>query len=448
MSRKGKSGAKNGGEGSPESMLLLTTTGPFNPRAAGDPLELLDMCVAALHDKRGATRELALEALVGALEALAPVDELDSRCLTLFALCGVSVKRGVAAAVGPASASAAAVAAAAREARLAYRAVGLLALTLRAGPAGILAESFPIFSRTLELHTLHDPATVVAALDCLAAVTFAGSQDTEEAERSLRAIWAVLFPPSSRSPSKLTAGAPRKPTSPVVVAAAVSAWTFLITTLTITDARRKADRDAWNATVASLAGFLDADDRAVRMAAGEALAVCVELNHTQYTPRRDMAAVAARVSDLAIEAGGKFVDKKLFLEQKHLFRKIAAFLDHGEQPSETVKLQEPATGRRRALRVATWVKLAQLGFLKRFLAGGFLNHLLGNKLLAETFGDADEDGRKKLSIARRAQESKAKQKAIKVKRDMAWEAKNISFLPQGAAPPERRTEQLLQLGWH
>ena len=50
------------------------------------------------------------------------------------------------------------------------------------------------------------------------------------------------------------------------------------------------------------------------MAAGEALAVCVELNLTQDTPRKDMEAVRAWVSDLAIEAAGKGADKTLFLE--------------------------------------------------------------------------------------------------------------------------------------
>ncbi|KAL6628915.1 hypothetical protein ACP70R_028680 [Stipagrostis hirtigluma subsp. patula] len=443
MGHKSKNGAKQGGgEAAPEPEILLTTTAPFNPKDAGDPLELLDMCVAALHDKRGATREAAMAALVGALEAVAPVEELDSRCLAIFALCGVSIKKGTALAHAP-SASAAA-ASAAREARLACRAVGLLALTLRAGSSGILAESFPAFARTLQFHALHDTATVLAALHSLAAVTFAGSLGAEEADRSLKAIWEVVWPPSSRSPSKLTVGA-RKTTSPVVVAAAVSAWTFLLTTVNVTDARRKAERDAWNAAVASLAGLLEAGDRAVRMAAGTALALCVELNLTQYTPRKDMEAVAARVADLAIEAGGKGVDKTLFLEQKGLFKQIAAFLNHGERPCKSVRLQ--ASSGRLALRVSTWVKLVQLEFLRSFLGGGFLNHVQGNKLFAEAFAmGADE--RKTLSIAAKKQDSKANQKKLKVKRDMAWEMKNVFFLPQRAAPQERWTEQLLQLGWH
>jgi hypothetical protein len=121
--------------------------------------------------------------------------------------------------------------------------------------------------------------------------------------------------------------------SPQVVAAAVSTWMFLVTTAAVTDAQRKADHAAWAATVASLAGvLLEADDRAVRMAAGEAVAVCVELNLTQYTPRRDMEAVRARVSDLAVEAAGKGADKTLFLEQKDLFRQISAYMERGERP--------------------------------------------------------------------------------------------------------------------
>ena len=153
------------------------------------------MCVAALHDKStsAATREAALASLVGALEGgVVPLDEAtDGRPLVIFAVCSVSIKKG-----------SAAPAAFAKEARLAYRAVGLLALTLHGGGATeILAESFPMLARTLQQPSSMDPTTVAYVLDCLAAVTFAGALGTEDAERSLKAIWGVVSPnPSSRSP--------------------------------------------------------------------------------------------------------------------------------------------------------------------------------------------------------------------------------------------------------
>ncbi|KAG2649537.1 hypothetical protein PVAP13_1NG116119 [Panicum virgatum] len=397
----------------------------FNPKDATDPFELLDMCVAALHDKHAstATREAALASLAGALEGAVPLDEAaDGRPLVIFALCGAAIKRGTAA---PALA---------REARLAYRAVGLLALTLRnGGSTEILAESFPVLARALQqAPSSADAATVAAALDCLAAVTFAGALGPEEAERSLKAIMGVVCP-NPKSPTAISGRV-----SPQVVAATVSTWTFLVTTAAVTDAQRKADRAAWAATVGALAGVL-------LEAAGEALAVCVELNLTQYTPRKDMEAVRARVSDLAIEAAGKGADKTLFLEQKDLFRQISAYMERGERPRPLVLRTSP--DRRESIRASTWAKMAQLNFLRRFLAGGFLAHVKGNRLFKETF-DVGADDKATLSIARRKVVLKAMDKGMKMNRELSWAVKNVYCLPQGGPPESNKPDQLLKLGWH
>ncbi|XP_034584627.1 uncharacterized protein [Setaria viridis] len=402
----------------------------FNPKDVTDPFELLDMCVAALHDKRasGGTRESALASLAGALERVVPLDEAtDGRPLVIFALCGASIKRGNA---SPAFA---------KEARLAYRAVGLLAFTLlNGGSTEILAESFPMLARTLQLAPSMDPATVAAALHCLAAVTFAGALGPEEAERSLKTIWGVICP-NPKSPKVISSKV-----RPHVVAAAVSTWTFLVTTAAVTDAQRKADRAAWNAAIASLAGVLEADDRAVRMAAGEALAVCVELNLTQHTPRKDMDAILARVSDLAAEAGGKGADKTLFVEQKDLFRQILAYMEHGERPRKALRT---SSERRESIKVSTWAKMAQINFLRRFLAGGFLAHVKGNKLFKELF-DVAADEKAALSIAKRKLMLKVKGKGMKMNREVAWAVKNVYCLPQGGPPESNKPDQLLKLGWH
>lgn len=405
----------------------------FNPKDVTDPLELLDMCVAALHDKSSssATREAALASLVGALEGgVVPLDEAtDGRPLVIFAVCGVSIKKGSAAPV-----------ALAREARLAYHAVGLLALTLHGGGATeILAESFPMLARALQQPPSSvDPTTVAAVLDCLAAVTFAGALGTEDAERSLKAIWGVVVCPNQSSRSAAN------PKQAAVTAAALSTWTFLLTTATITDAQRKADRAGWNAAVASLAGLLQADDRAVRMAAGEALAVCVELNLTQHAPRKDMEAVKARVSELAAEAGGKGAEKALLVEQKELFRQVSAYMERGERPSKAL---QTSSDRRKSIKVSTWAKMVQLNFLRRFLAAGFLSHVKGNKLFKESF-DAGADEKSTLSIAKRKLTMKTKDKVMKMNREQAWAAKNVYCIPQGGPPESDRPEQLLKLGWH
>ncbi|PUZ74707.1 hypothetical protein GQ55_1G087200 [Panicum hallii var. hallii] len=397
LGHKNKGGGRKAGGDASSSAKAGSVSAPsvnFNPKDVTDPYELLDMCVAAFHDKyaSAATRESALASLAGALEGVVPLDEAaDGRATSRL---------------------------------------GLLALTLRnGGSTEILAESFPMLARTLQQALSKDEATVTAALDCLAAVTFAGALGPEEAERSLKAIMGVVCP-NPKSPKKISSKV-----SPQVVAAAVSTWMFLVTTAAVTDAQRKADRAAWAATVASLAGvLLEADDRAVRMAAGEALAVCVELNLTQ-----DMEAVQARVSDLAVEAAGKGADKTLFLEQKDLFRQISAYMERGERPRKALRT---SSDRREFIKVSTWAKIAQLNFLRRFLAGGFLGHVKGNKLFKETF-DIGVDEKATLSIAKRKLE-----KGMKMNRELARAVKNVYCLPQGGPPESNMPDQLLKLGWH
>ncbi|TVU33090.1 hypothetical protein EJB05_24875, partial [Eragrostis curvula] len=235
---------------------------------------------------------------------------------------------------------------------------------------------------------------MVAALDCLAAVTFAGAMKEEEVERSMKAAWDVIIsPPFSRSSKTLGRATKR---SPQVLVAAVSTWTFFLTTIVIlTEAPRKTDSAVWSATVASLAGLLENDDRAVRMAAGEVLAVCVELNLTQHTPRKDMDALAAKVSELASESVGKGVNNTMLPQQKNLFQQIAAFLDHDERPMEYILTSVDGCV---ALKVSTWTKLVQLNFLHRFLGNVFLKHVEGNELFKEAFSYGAHEG-KVLSIA-------------------------------------------------
>jgi hypothetical protein len=51
----------------------------------------------------------------------------------------------------------------------------------------------------------HDDAPkLVAALDCLAIITFIGVVDTKGVDLSMMAIWAVISPPASRSTKLVT----------------------------------------------------------------------------------------------------------------------------------------------------------------------------------------------------------------------------------------------------
>ncbi|GJN19355.1 hypothetical protein PR202_gb06622 [Eleusine coracana subsp. coracana] len=398
------------------SELLEMRTTPFNPKDAKDTSDLLDMCVKAMQDTHRSTREKALAALAGALEALPPLgDELDNRCFCIFALCGVRIKEG-----------------SYKEERLAFRAAGLLALTLRAAAPGFLAHSFPLIARMIE--DRYYAPTLLATLDCLAAVTFAGARGKEDVERSMKAVWDLVFFPSVSGEASET-----KP-SPQVLVAAVSTWTFLLTTIvSVTDAHRKGDSAAWNATVASLAGLLDHDDRAVRMAAGEALAVCVELNLTQHAPRKDMDALAAKVSELASEPPGRGLNNAALPQQKDLFREIAAFLDHGERPEKSLPTSMEGCV---ALEVSTWAKSVQLNFLTRFLGNGFVKHVQDNELFKDAFSYGADAG-KVLSVAKKKHSSNM-DRHFKVKPDRLWLHWNIFCLYPYRA--RHKPETLLLVG--
>jgi hypothetical protein len=437
MGHKGKKGGAIQGRGSKQtktstmtelSSLQLVKTTSFNSNDAEDQFQLIDTCVAALQDRRSTIREQAMAALGRVLEALPPLDELDSRCCAVFALCCESIKKSFT------------TSAYAKEARLAYRVIGLLALALRAGAWDLLPMAYPLLSRTLCLkvsHSHEDAPKLVAALDCLAVVTFIGVVDAKEVELSMKAIWAVISPPASRSAKLLT--------TPQVLVAAVSAWTFLVTVVEITPARLKADRAAWNANITSLAKLLDHDNRAVRVAAGKALAVCMELNLTQHIPPKGMAALACKVEDLAGEAGGKGVSKTVLPEQRRPLRHMKLYLNDGDRPKEKVRLTWGIDHDPYVLKVSTWVEQFQLHFLRRFLGAGFLKHVQGNQLFEELFC-IEEDEWKKLTIAQRRKIAKRKTKAMHRDRDVACEMKNKSFLSQELKP--HKPGRLRQLPWN
>ncbi|CAN6227759.1 unnamed protein product [Urochloa humidicola] len=388
-----------------------------NGKPEKSPFERIDACIEDLkrrHDyyryypyikPSPATLESAMAGIVGELEGHhLPLEALDMRCLTIFALSGVSIREGTP-----------------TEARLAYRAVGLLLLTLRDGsPSSLLDEALPVLCKAI-----HDeaapPALVAAAVDCLAAASFAGARHAEVAQ-SMETIWRVIVPPARSRSAKLKT---EKPTSP----AAVSAWTFLLTTVM----QRKAGRTGWSAAIASLMEMLDANDRRVRMAAGEALAVCVELN---LTKDNDMGALGAKVSGLAAEPAGKRTDNSLLREQKELFGQIAAFLDHDEPPTASWEWQD-------MMKVSTWVRLAQLNFLRRFLGDGFFNHVQHNPLLSEAFSFGRVEG-KPLTIRNKERSMPIDDFLWDTKRDWSGVSDNIYVVHMKKC----RTQKLLRLGWH
>uniref|UniRef100_A0A0D9YPD8 Interferon-related developmental regulator N-terminal domain-containing protein n=1 Tax=Oryza glumipatula TaxID=40148 RepID=A0A0D9YPD8_9ORYZ len=342
---------------------------------------VLEKAAVSVHESRASTREAALASLVGALEGFVPAHSIGWHHRgEIVRGCCASIKKG-----------------AAKEARLALRAVALLAVTLgpgskrrilpaetynplEPGPGSkkIMAETFPLVSRILEAST--DASLVIAALESLAVVAFVdvAAENMDDTEACMKALWGLIRP----STGPKLAGAARK-TSPHVLAAAVSAWTLVLTT---TDGWKKkkaasSSPTAWRDTAAHLASLLHSESRAVRMAAGEALAVTIEMKLlTRDSHGALISGVAARASELASEAAGAGVGKANFVAQKELFKTIATFLAGGKAPASSVRASSSHHGR---LTASTWTDIVRLNFLRRFLGGGFLPHLQGKVVMGE-----------------------------------------------------------------
>ncbi|KAJ4815339.1 Interferon-related developmental regulator family protein [Rhynchospora pubera] len=365
---------------------------------------VLDKLIDALYEKRGSTRENALVGLVDAFESFVLLPFIENKCATLSQLFINSIKKG-----------------SAKETILASRAIGLLSLTIGGGSSSheIMEESLPELCRIL---AGSDQSKMPAVLDCLALVTFVGANDLDETEVALKAIWEVIHPKSGSNVGTV------KKYRPPVVAAAITAWSFLLTT--ISTWRRNPEN--WKEHIMHLSTLLEADDRAVRMAAGEAIALFFELKlldvrlAEESTAEKDpkyqlfiymqgmKAKVTAQIDTLAGEAGGKGADKKNLNDQRELFQKIWDYIKDGWSPEETVKISSKLG----ILRVSSWMELIQLNFLRRFLGRGFLKHAQGNSLLHEIFNFGVDKTENLSNIAKKIYRSEEeKERALRLNKD-------------------------------
>ncbi|KAM0834190.1 hypothetical protein ACQ4PT_063772 [Festuca glaucescens] len=331
----------------------------------------IQSCVGMLHQNKRVAREEALADLVAALEGFMRADEIaDHRYEQALDRCFSLLGNG----------------GSAKERKAAYRAIAIYALTVGGSKAKILLD------RLFDVDSLSGmaPSTASDAERAVAAVTLVCAKTAADAKRPLKAVREVID----------------QTASPQVLAAALSAWTLLLP---------KAANLRAMAPFKVIAKHLGADGRAVRMAAGEALAVCVELNHLphhpdppstywyrRYTPPEpkpeDRPLLESRVAELA--AGADVLHKKEHAEEAVLFRQIKDLLEanpplQAKQPQggpvEAIKPEggpcpekswswSSSTGCR--VKVRTWAKLVQLNFLKQYLGEeGFAAHFQLNRPL-------------------------------------------------------------------
>ncbi|KAK4354727.1 hypothetical protein RND71_026921 [Anisodus tanguticus] len=433
-----------------------------------DKEALLDQCVDALYEKRGSTREKALESIIEAFNSDIQHEFVEKKRFSLFTSgvqrstialanmtdqlfilglyacvivvlwfatllqqCLNSIKRG-----------------SSKEISLASHVLGLLALT--AGPGDkaheMLEESVSPITEALKSRS--EASKISSLLGCLAIITFVGGEEPEETEKSMQLMWQVIHPkigPNKFQPwslsensghqvpataaetdqpkwweknaselslsSELATGlletaalpikvevATAKP-SPPMITSMVSAWSFLLATIGGLALNPK----SWQGSISYFSTLLDKDDRAVRIAAGEALALVFEVGSLEKFSVEDKgssdssvdeankskdvlhiqglrAKVLNQVRSLSVEAGGKGSAKKDLNSQRNTFRDILEFLEEGYSPENSMKICGDS------LTTSTWRQLIHLNFLRHFLGGGFVKHMQENEFLHDVFG--------------------------------------------------------------
>ncbi|KAG2494825.1 hypothetical protein HYH03_007066 [Edaphochlamys debaryana] len=390
----------------------------------------------ALFEKRGSTREKALGALAVMLRVDYRPEDCGAHSETITSRCLAALKKGSAA-----------------ESSLASQLLGLYVLTLGQPDEGLFESLRPELERAAAGSAGAAGGTVqAAAVETLAIAAFVLVEDeatTRGVMERLRALW-------HKGDAK-------------VRAAAVRAWSFLLTTLDHSPSGPEAA-----AVLAALARLLNEDQRnlELRSAAGEGVAVlraCCsagvmdalvegeeegedgeegeeeDVNHAEAlkgpgpappsapapapaagagagagglgSPKANggasrgggggggrkgrsgggggggghhegggidggMEHLVERMADLASNKGDKLRrSRRDKAAQRSTFRGLLASLEGGPPPEARIKLQHGDS-----LTVSGVGQTHRLGFLRRFLAGGFQAHLQHNPLLHDVFG--------------------------------------------------------------
>ncbi|WCJ35545.1 interferon-related developmental regulator family protein / IFRD protein family [Euphorbia peplus] len=332
---------------------------------------LLENALDALFEKRGATREKALEAIIDSFNSQLQHEFVEKKFATLLHQCIACIKKG-----------------SSKEIALASHLIGLLAVTVGCGDNAreILEESTTPIS--LALKSGAEPTKTTALLECLAIITFVGGNEPAETERSMQIMWQLVRPKMGSNVVAIKA-------STTVITAMVSAWAFLLTSMD----GWAIDPKEWQESITYFSGLLEKDDRSLRIAVGEALALIFEMGNLEKFAAETKGSVEVsaegnksfmhiqglkskilnQVRDLASEAGGKGSNKKDLSSQRNLFKDVLDFFEYDCCPEASTKIGGDS------LQTSTWSQLIQLNFLKHFLGGGFVKHMQDNDFLHDVF---------------------------------------------------------------
>lgn len=356
-------------------------------------LATFDDDIDLLTEKRSSAREKALLHITQNLSTHFMLDEvMDGRILTLTEGVKGGIKKGNE-----------------NEALLACKLGSLLAVTIGEQSSGMARDIFPTLEQVIK--DSEKPIAVrAAAIDTYSIVTFMSEDFEDEASDNITSsketameLLKELFE-NSHTPTPVSASA-------------IKGWSLLCTQNSSEGIQSEMEN-----TMLGLDKCLDSDDLKVRTAAGEAIAVLVDMVHERdtsldedYIEEDDEDSVIARsqtenlldgyslgavdstslmdkLCSLASDSS-KQRSKKEKAVQRNVFRDVVKFLEGGAAPLLTLTINS------QKLPFRDWASITQLSAVTQILQEGLQTQLELNTGLQDALGVQLEKGYKKKSLS-------------------------------------------------
>ncbi|XWS68129.1 hypothetical protein CRYUN_Cryun04dG0063900 [Craigia yunnanensis] len=334
----------------------------------GEPKNLHDY-FRELSDKRASVREEAVSWILKALIDNIEQEFVEKNFVTLLYQCLHCIKKG-----------------SAKEMEQAAHTIGLLAMITSVDNAHEAYEDV----KTVLSQRLKSKLKTLKILDCLAVVTFFGASNSDETEEAMQLIWKFIHPESDSSM--------KRNHSPAVLTAAISAWSFLLSTI---DGWRLSYNN-WQGAISYFSNLLDNNDETVCAVASEALALIFETNCLEKfsTEAKDThGSIREGVTSMKIHSKKELKDniiKQLrsrstetsnenitTQDTKTGFNAVLAALDFLEEGNCLITY---VTIGGQKITLSTWSQIIQLKFMKQFLGkDGFVKHMMENENFHDVF---------------------------------------------------------------
>jgi len=284
---------------------------------------------------------------------------------------------------------------------LAATLLSILALQLGAVELDIATEDYNLLKPTLQTLLLDHTAPLLVRVKCCQAIcmgAFLAESSLDDVSNLLNVL-EPLFMLNNAAGSKASSDDENSSKGPSKVirescgslgAAAIAGWSLLITLMPAEFLTRKAKK--W---VDVLKKLLDGSELEVRLNAGEAVALLVEIcgfedseeestdeevelgKRNGNSDRVNMKALIAKLRELSVQSH-KYVAKRDRRTQRHNFRDFLHAVEDGDGPDQCIKF-----GNGEVLDLDSWVKKRQYDAICQVLGSGMNRHLQENPLVRQ-----------------------------------------------------------------